>query len=188
MRLVTIRKSVIAWWKFKALVYHACHERNVKNLITSKNLLLLHLFRLTDMRNHPILPSALVELFVSTGDRWLLLRVDLYLQLNPLWSRHHSFPRSNPIKPLYFWLSEGTHAVGGGAELSPQHCSSVRFKVTVSHRYLNSFLEVSIMVADIQYTTFSARCLESKCSSVKHLLSVRGNAILICVIVQQRSI
>lgn len=54
----------------KALGYHACHEWNVGILITSENLLLLHLLRLTDDEGavpHPTLPSALVELFVSTG-------------------------------------------------------------------------------------------------------------------------
>lgn len=54
----------------KALGQDACHEWNVRILITSENLLLLHLLRLTDDEDavpHAMLPSALVELFVSTG-------------------------------------------------------------------------------------------------------------------------
>lgn len=41
-------------------------------------------------------------------DKWLLLRVDLYLQLNEISSPQCFLSRSNPIKSPYFWLSEGS--------------------------------------------------------------------------------
>lgn len=69
-RVISNDKNIIACWVMKAGVYHACHEWNVKNLITSETPLLLHPLRLTDNEEaapHPMLPSAPVELFVSTG-------------------------------------------------------------------------------------------------------------------------
>lgn len=73
------------------------------------------------MRNleHPTLPE-LVWLVGSPDDGRLLLRVDLYLQLNHVPSHRRSLLCPNPIKSLYFWPSEETFScygwggVGGG--------------------------------------------------------------------------
>lgn len=104
------------------------------------------------MRNleHPTLPE-LVWLVGSPDDGRLLLRVDLYLQLNHVPSHRRSLLCPNPIKSLYFWPSEETFScygwggVGGVQDLPRWEVGECTLMLSllicnadVSHRYLKS--------------------------------------------------
>lgn len=166
--------------------------------MTSKNLLPPHLFI---PHSHQLWLNCLCQ----QDDRWLLLRVDLYLRLNPLSSRHRS--SSALIQSSLFisgWVKGRSHAVGGGQNLLPSTVTVVQwglrwdgalwccfstFATLICFLRVSELFSWSLLHCCRHAITSSVWCLESKqeCTSVKHLFTVRGNATPICVMLQNCS-
>lgn len=163
--------------------------------ITSENLRLPHLF-IPD--SHQLLLNCLCQ----QGDRWLLLRVDLYLRLNPLSSRHRS--SSALIQSSLFISGWVISCCGWGQNLLPSTVTVVQWGLRWDGALWCCFSTFATLICFLQVSGLfswsllhccrhaiisSVWCLESKqeCSSVKHLFTVRGNAIPICVMVHNCS-
>lgn len=187
---------------------HHCviHEWNVKNRSHLKTYF-YHTSSewLRKLYHIPYSHQLLLNCLCQQDDRWLLLRADLYLRLSPLSSRHRS--SSALIQSNLFisgWVKGRSHAVGGGQNFLPSTVTVVQwglrwdgalwcffstFATLICFLQVSELFSWSLLHCCRHAIIFSVWCLESKqeCSSVKHLFSVRGNAIPICVMVQNCS-